>query len=95
MIEAIIKSSSNIINKPFIKKIIIENENDIAIRRKDDETGRIEQFTIGELFDSFNKKASYNVNTPDSLLFEEWFSNKFIKGRNIENSIIGVQYHRI
>lgn len=95
MIEAVIKSTGNTINKPVVNRIIIENETDVAVRRKDEETGRVEQFTIGELFDSYQKKSSYKKDVPDSSLFEEWFSNKFIKGRNLESRIISIQFHRV
>ena len=94
MIEAVIKSTGNIVGKPVINRIIIENEGDVAIRRKDDETGKIEQFTIGELFNSYSKKSSYRKNEPDPSLFEEWFSNKFLKGRNLESRIINIQFYR-
>jgi hypothetical protein len=95
MIEAVIKSTGNIVGKPVINRVIIENESDIAVRRKDDETNKIEQFTIGELFDSYNKKSSYRSNMPDSSLFEEWFSSKYIRGRNLESRIISVQFYRV
>lgn len=95
MIEAVIKSTGSIIGKPVVNRIIIENESDIAVRRKDDETGRIEQFTVGELFNSYNKKSSYRKNEPDPSLFMEWFSNKFIKGRNLESRIIDIQFYRV
>jgi hypothetical protein len=94
MIEAVIKSTGNIVGKPVINRIIIENESDIAVRRKDDETGKIEQFTIGELFNSYNKKSSYRKSEPDPSLFEEWFGNKFIKGRNLEGRIISIQFYK-
>jgi hypothetical protein len=94
MIEAVIKSTGNIVGKPVINRIIIENESDIAVRRKDDETGKIEQFTIGELFNSYNKKSSYRKSEPDPSLFEEWFGNKFIKGRGLESRIISIQFYK-
>lgn len=94
MIEAVILSTGSIVGKPVINKVVIQNENDIAVRRKDDETGRIEQFTIGELFDSYNKKSSYRKNEPDPSLFEEWFSSKYIKGKGLESRIISIQFYR-
>jgi hypothetical protein len=95
MIEAVIKSTGNIVGKPVVNRIIIDNESDIAVRRKDEETGKIEQFTIGELFDSYNRKSSYRKNEPDPSLFESWFNSKYIKGRNLESRIISIQFYRV
>jgi len=95
MIEAVIKSTGNIVGKPVVNRIIIENEGDVAVRRKDEETGKIEQFTIGELFDSYNHKSSYKKNEPSPSLFEDWFSSKYIKGRNLESRIISIQFYRV
>jgi hypothetical protein len=95
MIKATVKSTGTLINKPRITTILLEDENAIAVRRKNEETNRIEQFTIGELFDSFYKKASYNQNIADQRLFEDWFSQKYISGKNIQNSIISVEFSRV
>jgi hypothetical protein len=95
MIEAVIKSTGNIVGKPVVNRIIIENEGDVAVRRKDEETGKIEQFTIGELFNSYNRKSSYKKNEPSPSLFEDWFSSKYIKGRNLESRIISIQFYRV
>jgi hypothetical protein len=95
MIEAVIKSTGNIVGKPVVNRVIIENESDVAVRRKDEETGKIEQFTIGELFNSYNRKSSYLKNEPDPSLFESWFSGKYIKGRNLESRIISIQFYRV
>jgi hypothetical protein len=95
MIEAVIKSTGNTVDKPVVNRIIIENESDIAVRRKNDETNKIEQFTIGELFDSYNKKSTYRSNAPESSLFEEWFSVKYIRGRHLESRVISIQFYRV
>jgi|688.fasta_scaffold979120_2 hypothetical protein len=97
MIEAIIKMTGAMIDKPVFKKIIIEKEDDIAVRRKNEETEKIEQLTIAQLFDSFLKKSNY-IKTGDEVdytLFESWFLQKFIKGKNIESRIISIEYKRV
>lgn len=98
MIEATITITSGIINKPQTLKLIVENEEEIAVRRKDEETNRIEQLTIRQLFDSFFKKSSYDKSGAeeiDSGLFESWFFQKHLKGKNIENRIISISYKRV
>lgn len=95
MIEAVIKSTGNIVGKPVVNRVILDNESDIAVRRKDEETGKIEQFTIGELFDSYNRKSSYRKDEPPPSLFEDWFSSKYIRGRNLESRIISIDFHRV
>lgn len=98
MIEATIKVTSGIVNKPQTLTLIVENEDEIAVRRKDEETNKIEQLTIRQLFDSFFKKSSYNRSGSedvDSNLFESWFHQKHIKGKNIENRLISISYKRV
>jgi len=98
MIEATIRVTGGIINKPQRLKLIVENEDEIAVRRKDEETNKIEQLTICQLFDSFFAKSSYHKNggdTVDSSLFESWFFQKYIKGKNVENRIISIEYKRL
>lgn len=98
MIEAIIKSTGALIDRPRISRIVIENESVIAVKRKNEETEKIEQLTIAQLFDSFLKTSNYlsSVQTePESKLFEEWFSEKYIKGRSLETSLISLQFRRI
>lgn len=98
MIEAIIKSSGVLINTPRITRIVIENENDIAVKRKNEDTEKIEQLTIAQLFDSFLKKSNYLSSTqtePDTKLFEDWFSQKYIKGKSLETSLINIEFRRI
>lgn len=95
MIQATIKSTGTLINKPRITTILLEDENVVAVRRKNEDTNKIEQFTIGELFDSFYKKASYNQNIADQRLFEDWFSQKYISGKNIQNNIISIDFVRV
>jgi len=101
MIKATVKFSGNVINKPLIREFIIEDEDQIAIQRKNAETNRVEQFTIRELFDSFHNNSSYSKTDNDinnkitNDLFPTWFLNKFIRGKAIEQRIIDVRYERI
>lgn len=97
MIEATVKVTGGIINKPQTLKLIVEKEDEIAVRRKDEETNKIEQLTIRQLFDSFYTKSSYHKSgdAVDSSLFESWFFQKYIKGKNLENRIISIEYKRV
>ena len=97
MIEATIKTTGQFINKPKIVKIIVEKEDEIAVRRKDEETNKIEQLTIKQLFDSFLKKSNYlrTGGEVDHTLFESWFREKYITGRGIESRIISIEYKRL
>lgn len=96
MIEAIIKTTGAFIDRPSITKILLENEKEVAVRRKDDETNKIEQFTIGELFDSHLKRGHYSLTGGlASDLFEDWFTSKFIKGKSLETRIISIEYKRV
>lgn len=92
MIQAVIKSTGTFIDKPRTTQILIEDESVVAVRRKNEETNQIEQFTIAELFDSFYKKSGYNSFGPDSKLFEDWFSQKFLKNKN---NIISIEFNRV
>lgn len=92
MILATIKSAGTFIDKPKIAYITLQDETALAVRRKNDETNQIEQFTIGELFDSFYKKSGYNDFGPDSRLFEDWFSQKYLKNKN---NIISIDFVRV
>lgn len=92
MIKATIKSTGTFIDKPKISEIVINDESVVAVRRKNEDTNQIEQFTIGELFDSFYKKSTYNSLLPDSRLFEDWFSQKYLRNNN---NIISIDFSRV
>lgn len=96
MIEAIIKSSGSIINKPVIHRVIIEDETAIAVKRKDEETNKVEQLTIAQLFDSFLRKSSYTINgiEVDSKLFTEWFNQKHLN-KSLQSRLISIDFRRI
>jgi hypothetical protein len=101
MIRATIKSTGQLINKPRFSYIDIVDEDQLAIQRKNEETNKVEQFTIRELFDFFSKNSIYEKNMGEressitTDLWETWFMGKYIRGKNIENNIIGVTYERI
>lgn len=101
MIRATIKSTGTLINKPRISYIDILEENKLAIERKNEDTNKLEQFTILELFEFYSKNSSYEKRMGDrenpmtTDLWETWFMNKYIRGRNIENGIISISYERI
>lgn len=101
MIVATIKSTGAMIDRPRISYIQIPNIKDLAIRRMNEETNELEQFTIEEIFDSFDKKSSYRRNEGDrentisTDLFESWFMRKYISGKGIQSNIISIEYKKI
>ena len=98
MIEATIKYTGSFIDKPSSIKILIRDESVVAVRRKDEETNKIEQLTVEQLFDSFLKKSNYlkgGQGEVDHTLFESWFSQKHIKNSSLENRIISIEYKRV
>ena len=97
MIYAIIKSTGTFVDKPRVSRIDIPNEDDIAVKRKDEETKKVEQYTIAQLFDAHQKKSSYittEIPEVSSDMFHSWFVKKFISGKNIENNLISIEYFR-
>jgi hypothetical protein len=101
MIRATIKTTGALINKPRFSYIDINDENQLAIERKNEETNKLEQFTILELFEYYSKNSSYEKrmgereNPVTADLWETWFMNKYIRGRNLESSLISISYERI
>lgn len=96
MIEAIIKSAGALVNKPNFYRIVLEDENIVAVRRKDEETNKVQEFTIKQLFDASLKTSNYLIakGEIDQHLFKEWFSQKYIKGTSLETRIIGIEFNR-
>ena len=43
----------------------------------------------------FHKPEVSSKNIVDYTLFESWFLQKFIKGKNIESRIISIEYKRV
>jgi len=97
MIEVIIKSSGMMVNKPRISRILLEDEDAVAVRRRDEETNKVEQLTIGQLYDAHERKCTYVKGQvdQDSHLFNDWFSQKYLKGTSLETSVIGIEYRRL
>lgn len=87
------------IDRPRITRILIEDEDVVAVRRKDEETERMIQLTIRQLFDGWSRKSSYLKTEEDvevdPSLFPEWFSAKYLNGKGLQNSIISIEYTRI
>ena len=101
MIQATLKHSGALVNKCRTSYLLIEDETQLAVRRKNEETGKIEEFTIAEIFDVFHKKSSYKKNMGEqeesfgAELFESWFMSKYIVGRGMENNLLEITYERI
>ncbi len=99
MIEALITTTGAIINRPRTVRIVIADEEAVAVRRRDEDSNDVIQLTIRDLFDAYlAKKGSYiklDSGEVDSLLFQDWFSTKYIVGKNIQNNIISIQFNRL
>lgn len=98
MIEALITVTGAMINRPRTVRIVIADETVVAVRRRDEDTDKVIQLTIQDLFDGYLAKGSYikaDVGEVDPALFQDWFSTKYIVGKNIQNSIIGIQFNRL
>lgn len=96
MIKATMLCTGTFINKPQQYTLFIEDEDALAVQRLNEETNKLEQYTIKELFDSYSKKSSYTKddNIADSDLFPEWFSSKYITGTGFQSRVISIQYER-
>lgn len=101
MIRATVKTVGALVNRPRISFIDIEDDSHVAIRRKNEDTNKVEQFTIAELFDFYSKNSSYeqrmgdNENPISADLWEIWFMNKYIRGTGLETRLISISYERI
>ena len=99
MIEALITVTGAIIDRPRTVRIILEDEDVVAVRRRDEDTEKVVQLTIRDLFDAYlSKKGAYikvDSGEIDSTLFQDWFSTKYIVGKNIQNNIISIQFNRL
>lgn len=98
MIKAIITLNSGQINKHITKEIVLPDERTIAIRRKNEETNKIEEITVGDLFDLFSNRKLYKKTGPlvdmDFNMFYEWFTAKYISGKSIQSSIINIKFEQ-
>lgn len=101
MIQATLKSTGALIDRPIVSYITLPDENQLAVQRKNEDTGKVEQLTIGELFDIWFKKSSYKMRVGDQEetigpeMFESWFSKKYISGTGLQNSLLSISYERI
>lgn len=97
MIKVTMLCAGTFVNKPQEYTLLIDNEDDLAVQRINEETEKLEQYTIRQLFDSYIKKSSYVKDTTvaDSDLFPEWFSKKYIDGTGFQQRIISLSYERV
>lgn len=77
------------------------SENDVAMERKNETTGKSEKVTVGELYDVFSKRNQY-VNDPsdpedwiDGTYFEEWFYRTHIANQHFRDKITNQTFQRI
>jgi hypothetical protein len=98
MIQATIKRTGMFIDKPQFHTILIEDEDVVAVQKRDEDTNKLIQLTIRDLFDGYSKNASYlKGGSPeiDSTLFVDWFNSKYITGKGIQTGIISIEYKRL
>ena len=97
MIIAEILYSGALIDKPKIRRFSLL-ENDIALERKNEDTGKIEKLTVGELYSIFSSKGSYETRYKDletevpKEYFDAWFREKYLKGTALDSRIISIKY---
>lgn len=100
MIKAIITLNSGKINNYLRKEVVLPPEDTIAIQRRDDETKKIEEVTIGELYELFSKRSLYSksgdriLTEMDFNMFYEWFNAKYIQGKSIQSSIVDIKFEQ-
>lgn len=98
MIEATLKTAGARINQIREYTMVIEDEDEIVMRKRDEDTGQvIKELTIRELFDAYKKRAAYKKGDAesDAFKFESWFSHKFIKGTAMETRLVSLDFRRI
>lgn len=108
MIEVTIKYSGTFIDRPNIKKILIEE--DIIAAERPLVNGKTEKITVGELYKIFWLKHGYvpsigtdinadsEINPDDDILpqhFELWVKKKYLEGKNFYDKIISIDYNRV
>lgn len=100
MIKIELKLTGNLVDKPFYKSMIV-NENDIALERKNEATGKFEKITVGRLFAIHSHKADYITDSsePEDHLtpahFEQWVWEKYLKESTLSSRIIAITYTQI
>lgn len=96
ILEAHLTTTGTLINKPDVHILRLTNLDTVAVRRKDEETNDIVQLTIQDLYNAYKKRSSYdekpkNIEVKETL-FEDWFSEKYIKGTPFETRIIDLRF---
>jgi hypothetical protein len=100
MIRATIKYPGIFIDKPHTT-IIEFSEDDIAMEKKNEDTGRFEKLTVGQIFDVFFSRRTYirDNREPEDIIdhtyFEMWFNEKHIKNKPYHNRIIDLKFEKI
>ena len=100
MIRATITYPGVFIDKPAMS-IIDFDENEIALEKKNEETGKFEKFTISDIFDIFQKKRVFikeNIDIEDQVdytYFETWFYEKHLRNKPYYNRILNITFNKI
>tara|TARA_R110000868_G_scaffold410415_1_gene698390 strand:- start:52 stop:351 length:300 start_codon:yes stop_codon:yes gene_type:complete len=95
MIVATLILNGFFVNKPRIFNIEMD-EDDIAMEKKNETTGKHEKLKIGQLYSIFSRKQDYirDASDPEDHItpeyFEMWFYEKFIKNSGLQ--IISITY---
>jgi len=100
MIKAVATITGAKVDEPRTVELFIDYESVIAVKRRNEETKKLEQYTIEQLFDAYKAQthSSYKkFNDPmvDDDLFTAWFSQKYIKDTNIEHVLLSLTFERV
>jgi predicted metal-dependent hydrolase len=99
MIKATVKNSSLFVDKPK-KTVIMLNEKDVALERKNEQTNKLQKITVGELYNLWYLGHDYikvAVDPSDQItakMFMDWFSAKHLHNKPIGNNIIGIEFEK-
>lgn len=100
MIKATIKYPGIFIDRPHTSEIIF-SEDDVAMEKKNEDTGKFEKLSVGQLFDIYQNRYSYirssqdPEDTIDHTYFELWFNEKHIKNKPYNNRILELKFEKI
>lgn len=99
MIKATLKTTGLMVDQPRVNYLTIDNEDEIAVKKRDEETDKLIQLTIGQLYDAYIHPMSYDK-TADGVyiepsLFLSWFNSKYITGKGIQTSILSLEFKRL
>ena len=100
MIRATVKYPGIFVDRPHAATIEF-SEDDVAMEKKNEETGRFEKLTVGMLYDLYSNRNTYlrtNID-PDDLIdhsfFEMWFFEKHLKNKPYHNKILDLRFEKI